>query len=72
MLIEETVVGDPLPLNPNFDTRKSSQIRPSAEESLYELTDFIKISRGIARYENEICLENINLEVRIVRFKYKS
>lgn len=66
MLIEETIIGDPTPLDPMWYVKKRYSARfPSPEISLRNYPSFVKILRGIARYKNEICLDNINLEVRI-------
>lgn len=65
MLIEETIVGDPTPLDPMWYIKKRYSARfPSPDQNLSVYPAFVKIQRGIARYRNEICLDNINLEVK--------
>lgn len=65
MLTEETTVGDPSSLDPYWESKQKSSHRMglSVPPSLSDLSNYVRISRGIARYGNEICLENINLEV---------
>lgn len=66
MLTEETIIGDPTPLDPCWHLKKRYNTRFS---SMYQPTNdfpyFVKIFRGIARYDYEICLDNINLEVSV-------
>lgn len=66
MVIEETSVGDPTPMDPDFTGKKVERPKAVSEDmSIYGFPQYIKISRGIAKYGSDICLENINLEVSL-------
>lgn len=68
MLIDETLVGDPTSMDPDYAGKKVERPKAVSEDiTNYDFPQYIKISRGIAKYGSDICLENINLEVSLIR-----
>lgn len=72
MVIDETSVGDPTPMDPDYAGKKVERPRTVSEDmTSYGFPQYIKISRGIAKYGTDICLENINLEVSLISTSVK-
>lgn len=63
MLTRETNIGDPTPLDPLWEKKpvKDLTIKPRTVLPLYE-NPRVVIIHGIAKYGENVCLEDINLE----------
>ncbi|CAH1183645.1 unnamed protein product [Phaedon cochleariae] len=63
MLTDETTVGDPTILDPLLHTKpKKYNVRHSFP-STSEDEPFVRVVHGIAKYGEDVCLDDINLEV---------
>ncbi|XP_074027104.1 probable multidrug resistance-associated protein lethal(2)03659 isoform X2 [Leptinotarsa decemlineata] len=62
MLTEETSIGDPTPLDPLWQNKpKKVGLRRTSSNTEVNLP-FIELSHGMAKYGEDVCLEDINLE----------
>lgn len=63
MLTKEASIGDPTPLDPLWEKKpvKENAFKPRSALPLYE-NPRVVIVHGIAKYGENICLEDINME----------
>lgn len=76
MLTDETTVGDGTILDPLSIVKKrekTTKIPPVVrEQDFVDFPFYVNIIRGIARYGNTICLDNINLQVCFTKNKFNN